>query len=449
MSGTGVPVGRLTRFLHVFPIVAFRGLAGGMPILIGLYIAHRWGLASLGAYTFAASYVAVGLMITDWGCTRWLPRELALVRMTPGAPAHAAATANALRLTITAAFFLVTWLLAAAHILPAESTRFMLELGLLCPITIYSMNGVSDRIVTREIGGIAVAVFIGLTLFAVLAFAGQSLAPGPDGIVLAYVIGRAAEAAVMMRGRRDLYPAAFRHFIATAAALWPFSIQAILAVVYSRLSVFMIEHFRRQDLGLVGAASALQNVLLLFPVSIALLNYPAMTTAAAGGDRRRLRTVIVGSAAACIAALAVAAGALFVARDRIAGLLHIAPQSMPFVMAYAVIAFITVATIIAGVLLQAMRYEKVTARLSFLTIVFALVYQYILIPRFGLWGLVGALAAAEATSAAVFGFVAFGAMRGMGSFQSAKMPLPITPSFKQPAIEDRDAMNGLMPPPYD
>src|SRR5438270_9637295 len=180
VSDMAAPARRLTRFLHVIPIVAFRGLAGGMPILIGLYIAHRWGLASLGAYTFAASYVAVGLMITDWGCTRWLPCELALVRLTPGAPPTAAATANALRLTITVAFLVVTWVLAVAHILPADSTRFALELGLLCPITIYSMNGVSDRIVTREIGGIATAVFIGLALFALLAFGGQSFVPGPD-----------------------------------------------------------------------------------------------------------------------------------------------------------------------------------------------------------------------------------------------------------------------------
>jgi len=439
VSDTPATARRFTRFLHVFPIVAFRGLAGGMPILIGLYIAHRWGLASLGAYTFAASYVAVGLMITDWGCTRWLPRELALVRLTPGAPPTAAATANALRLTITVAFLVVTWVLAVAHILPADSTRFALELGLLCPITIYSMNGVSDRIVTREIGGIATAVFIGLTLFALLAFGGQSFAPGPDGIILAYVIGRAAEAAVVMRGRADLYPVAFRHFVSTAAALWPFSIQAILGVMYSRLSVFMIEHFRRQDLGLVGAASALQNILLLFPVSIALLNYPAMTTAAAHGERQRLRTVLVGSAAASVAALTLAAGALFIARDRVAALLHIPPQLMLLVIAYAGIAYITIAPTLSGVLLQAMRYEKVTARLSFLTVAFALLYQCVLIRRFGLWGLVGAVAAAEATSAAIFGFVAFRAIRGAANLQSVRISFPTSsPSLKQPADAGSD-----------
>jgi O-antigen/teichoic acid export membrane protein len=414
---------RFARFLHVFPIVGFRGLAGGMPILIGLYIAHRWGLAFLGAYTFASSFVAVGLMITDWGCTRWLPRELALVRMTPGARATAAATANGLRLMIAAAFLTVTGCLALAHLLPSESTRFALELGLLCPINIYSMNGVSDRIVTREIGGIAVAVATGLVLFATLAIAGEAMGQGPHTIVLAYVIGRAAEAAVMMIGRRDLYPVAFRHVIPTAFALWPFSIQAILGVIYSRLSVFMIEHFRRQDLGLVGAASALQNILLLFPLSIALLNYPPMTTAAASGDRKRLRMVITRSAAASIAALTLAAAGLFVVRRPLAAALHIPSESMSLVIAYTAVTYVTIATTLAGVVLQAIRQEKLTAQLSFLTVVFALAYQYTFIRWFGLWGLVAALTAAEATSALVFGIVAHRAIRGITALHSGDMPV--------------------------
>lgn len=441
MSDTAVPARRFMRFLHVLPIVAFRGLAGGMPILIGLYIAHRWGLASLGAYTLASSYVAIGLLITDWGCTRWLPRELALVRMTPGSPATAAATANALRLTITAAYLLVTLLLAVAHWMPADSMRFAIELALLLPITIYSINGVSDRVVKREIGGIASAVVLGLVLFALLAFAGESLVSGPDAIILAYVIGRAAEAVVMMRGRRDLYPVSFRHLIPIAAALWPFSIQAILGGTYSRLSVFMIEHFRHQDLGLVGAASALQNVLLLFPVSIALLNYPAMTRAAASGDRQRLRTVLFTSSAMSFAAVTLAAGALYIARDRVAAILHIPEQWMLLVITYAAIAYITSATILAGVLLQAMRQEKVMARLSFVIVGFALIYQYTLIRWFGMWGLVGAIAAAEATSAVILGVAAFRAMRRVGNLHSGTMPLSASsPSLTPPTDADPEVI---------
>lgn len=409
---------RFARFLDVFPVVGFRGLAGGMPILIGLYIARRWGLAALGAYTFAASYVAVGLMITDWGCTRWLPRELALVRMTPGAHPAAVATANGLRLLIAGAFLAGTGCLALAHLFPAESARYALEIGLLCLINVYSVNGVSDRIVKREIGGVTVAVSTGLVVFAAVALAGWMMGQGPHTIVLAYVIGRVAEAALMMTGRGDLYPVAFRHVVPTAAALSPFSIQAILGVVYSRLSVFMIEYFRRQDLGLVGAASALQNILLLFPLSIALLNYPPMSTAAASGDGKRLRRVISMSVGASMAALTLASAGLFIVRHSLASTLHIPSESMPLVIAYIAVAYITVVTTTAGVVLQSVHQEKLTAQLSFVTAALALMYQYFFIRAFGLWGLVGALAAAEATSAILFGLIAYRAIRGITAVHS-------------------------------
>jgi O-antigen/teichoic acid export membrane protein len=148
----------------------------------------------------------------------------------------------------------------------------------------------------------------------------------------------------------------------------------------------------------------------------------------------------VTSAAVSFATLTLAAGALIVARDRVAAILHIPAQSMTFVVAYASIACITIATILAGVLLQAMRQEKVMARLSFLIVGFALIYQYTLIRWFGLWGLVGAIGAAEATSAALFGFVALRAMRGVAKSDSDAMPLSASyPPLTQP-IDDPDVI---------
>lgn len=403
---TAIPQ-RLLRLLHVFPIVAFRGLAGGLPILIGLYIAHRWGLTLLGSYAFASSFVAVGLMIVDWGCTKWLPRELALVRTMAGSEPAAAATANGLRLILALAFLLLTGLLAVTGYFPHEAARFAMELGLLCPITIYSINGVSDRVVKREIGGIAWAVFAGMAIFGVLAVAANHFAPGPHGIVLAYVASRATEALVMMRGRSDLYQVKVRHLLTSAAVLWPFAMHAIIGTFYSRLTVFIVQYHLPQDLGLIGAASALQNVLLLFPVSIALLNYPALTTAASKGEMSRVRAIALASAGTAFVALSAAAVALYAVRNVVASALHIPPQSMPVVMAFAAIAWITIGTTHLPVLLQAMGYEKLMARLAVVTVFIAIVYQYTLIRWLGLWGVVAALACAEATAAIICGVIAW------------------------------------------
>src|SRR5207244_488082 len=114
-------------------------------------------------YTFANSFVAVGLIFVDWGCTRWLPRELALARQQRSG-VTATATANAVRLGLAAAFLLLTLLFNAAGLIPPESARFAFELSLLYPISIFTANGVSDRIVVRQIGGIGKAVTAGLSV---------------------------------------------------------------------------------------------------------------------------------------------------------------------------------------------------------------------------------------------------------------------------------------------
>ena len=43
------------------PLVAFRAASGGMPILLGLFIANRWGLEELAAYTVAAAMIAIAV----------------------------------------------------------------------------------------------------------------------------------------------------------------------------------------------------------------------------------------------------------------------------------------------------------------------------------------------------------------------------------------------------
>ena len=55
-----------------------------MPILLGLFIAHRWGLGELAAYTVANAAITIAQLAVDWGAQRALPRNLAML-----APIHA------------------------------------------------------------------------------------------------------------------------------------------------------------------------------------------------------------------------------------------------------------------------------------------------------------------------------------------------------------------------
>jgi len=195
----GLPA-RIVRMLDVLPVAGFRGLAGGMPILIGLYVGHRWGLATLGAYAFASSFAAVGLVVTDWGCARWLPRELALVAAGKGHH-DAVHTANSLRLMIAAAWILLTFAMSAACMMTRDAALFSGEFAVLYLIAVASTDGVSDLIVARRTWPIAWAVAAGLAVFAVAAFVLNRMAGTAHAIVAAYVMGKAAEALLLIGPR--------------------------------------------------------------------------------------------------------------------------------------------------------------------------------------------------------------------------------------------------------
>jgi O-antigen/teichoic acid export membrane protein len=76
---------------------------------------------------------------------------------------------------------------------------------------------------------------------------------------------------------------------------------------------------------------------------------------------------------------------------------------MPFVVAFAVLAFPGSLSIVAGLVMQARGEERLVSRLSVVTLSLALVYQMAALRAFGLWGIVAAVGAAELTTIAVFG----------------------------------------------
>jgi O-antigen/teichoic acid export membrane protein len=234
---------------------------------------------------------------------------------------------------------------------------------------------------------------------------------GPHAVVLAFLAGKAVEALLLMRGRLALFRIAPRHVFTTAYALWPFSFQSILAVIYSRLSIFIVEHFRHADLGLVGAAIALQNVLLLLPVSIGLLKYPVFTTAAVKGQWHLIRTALFTAVAMSVAGVVTGIAVLFAGRHIISRVLHIAPSSMLFVIVFASISVLSTGAAASGLLLQALGRERTTARLSFVTLAASLFAQFLFVRWLGLWGVTAGIATAEVVSLTLFGTAAFRAFR--------------------------------------
>ena len=387
------------------PLIPFRAAAGGMPIAIGLFLAHRWGRRELAAYTIAHATVLIIVAITDWGATRALPRNLAT--LAEDAAADLFAAVNVLRLGLVGAAVLIAAALGAAGGIDADTALYLAILFPLCPLFIVTTNAVSERVVAGETGAITAAVAAGLLTFAVLGGAVVARGLGAPWFVAAYVAGKMVEASLVASGRWWVLslgaPRGTTSVAAAAAALWPFAAQTILGVIYSRLAVFTVERVTtRAELGVFSVALAFQNACLLIPTSMALTQFPELTREWQEGDNRAVRRILVRYT--IVSALGVLAGAVLLVSlgGRIAAALDVPPAMMPFVVAFALLAFPSSLSIVAGFFLQARGEERLVSRLSVVTLSLALLYQIAALRAFGLWGIVAAVGGAEVTTIAVF-----------------------------------------------
>jgi O-antigen/teichoic acid export membrane protein len=344
--------------------------------------------------------------VTDWGCARWLPRELALVAAGKG-DHDAVHTANSLRLMIAAGWILLTFAMSAAGMMTRDAALFSSEFAALYLIAVASTDGVSDLIVARRTWPIAWAVAAGLAVFAVTAFVLDRMVGNAQAIVAAYVTGKTAEAVLLIGPRFRLLRFSTRHLFRTAGALWPFSLQAILGIVYARLSIFVVQQQRpASDVGLVGAAAALQGVVMLFPSSIALLSFPMLATFAAGDRTAAMLRLVVRAILGSAIGVTIGIVVLASIRTRIVSALHVPTAYIPFILAFLCITYLTIGTTMAGVSLQAIGGERLAANLSFVTLALSIAYQFVLIRRYGVWGVLYGTGAAELTSLVIFSVAA-------------------------------------------
>jgi len=387
----------------VFPLVIFRGATGGFPMVIGLYIAHRWGLRELGAYTVANAFVAVAVNVTDWGCSRLLPRKIALAGRAGAA--SFVAESNGARVILTMAVVVAVIAGASLGLIHRDVLAYTYLLLPLCAVGIFSTNAVSERVVSGEVHQISVAVIAGAIVFIAASVPLTRVFSGNGwGVVAAYLGGKCVETAILLKGRMWVVQTAFAHIARSLIALWPFSIQAILGVIYSRVPIFMIEHFEtRSAVGLVSAGVSIRSVLLLLPASMALLSYPLLSVASRNGDRRRIREITMAYLWVCVAGVLAGLFLLGVFINQICLAIRVPPADGIFIIAFVLAGVSTIGTALVGVALQAFGGEHTAARLSFFTLALAIAFYAIAIDRWGVWGTVWGMVGAELTTLILIG----------------------------------------------
>jgi O-antigen/teichoic acid export membrane protein len=136
---------------------------------------------------------------------------------------------------------------------------------------------------------------------------------------------------------------------------------------------------------------------------LALTQFPELTRRWKDGDGRAVRRILARYTIVSILGALLGAAVMAGMAGRIAAALDVPPSMMPFVIAYAAVAIPGSLSVGVGFLMQARGEERLVSRLSVLTLALALVYQTAALRAFGLWGIVAAVGAAEATTITVFG----------------------------------------------
>ena len=388
--------------LKVGPILLQKGISGGGPLLLGLFIGYRWGVPEMGLFTLAYSVVAIGVVLTDWGCARWLPREMALSIAT-GRPSDLIPASNVIRIATAVAVFVCSLVAVESGLIGKGALGYVLAMGGLYFVSIAATNGLSDRIVRGQEAAIGRAVAAGLVGF-LLAAAGLSLfAPGPLTVTFALVLGRATEAFLLCSS--DCLEARFEWNTITDGwrTLLPFNVQAVLGIFYAKAPVLMMGALAGlHELGTLAAALSIQGTLMLLPVSVALLYYPRLAEAVARRDLRGIRRITWRYLTICGAGLTVGFGVVLVLAPTLLGILHIANRDSAFVLTFVGASYTTIGTSFVGFLLLALGGERSASWLSLLTACTAFALQAALIAALGLWGALVAYIGYETVSVAVF-----------------------------------------------
>ncbi len=388
--------------LRVGPILVQKGLSGGGPLLLGLFIGYRWGVPEMGLFTLAYSVIAIGVVVTDWGCARWLPREMALA-LAVGRPSDLIPASTVIRVVTAVATMVCSVAAVASGLVDHGALGYVLVMGALYFVSIAATNGLSGRIVRGEETAVGRAVAAGLVAFLVAAAGLSLLARGPLAMAFALVLGRATEALLLCSP--GCLEARFDRNAVTDAwrTLLPFNVQAVLGIFYAKAPVLMMGALAGlHELGTLAAALSLQGTLMLLPVSLALLYYPRLVEAVARKDLAGVRRITWRYVTVCGAGLTVAFGVVLVLAPTLLEVLHIANRDAAFVLTFVGASYTTIGTSFAGFLLLALGGERSASWLSLLTACTAFALQAALIALLGVWGALVAYVAYEALSIAVF-----------------------------------------------
>lgn len=370
------------------------------------YLARVLGVGGFGLYTVALAYFAIISSIADFGFNRYLIREVAKERQQAR---ELLSSVLMLRLTLTSVLFAVF----AVFLYSLDPDKIRVSLILLAALAIlpqtiaFTFDGIFVAI--RKLQFSAVALFLHSLLIAVLGVVLIKAGYGVAGAVIALILGQLGYAvllAILLAKVEGLNFSAVRlHIIKQAlTGSLPYGLLGVLGLIYFRIDTIMLSYLKGSfETGIYGAGYKFLEAVILIPGAFSSALFPALAKLHEVDKKEMKRIYFKSLKLMGVIGLVVLIGYITILPQVIKMFLPDYLQAIGVVSILALsVPFIFLAAPGVQVMFSSEKYLKSVIFLSFFTVMFNIVLNFIFIPRFGFIAAAWTTVASDVLSFAVF-----------------------------------------------
>lgn len=387
------------------PLFLHKAAAGGLPFILTPLLGKLIGVYAIGSFIIVYSILLLAVLLADFGCTRFLTRELAIIGGGAEEQTTLVRRANAVRLySFSLVFVLVAVAISQSPYDSSIKTPAVLSL-LGVPAFLFTNSAYSFLLVGNRTVRLGAAAATGLLVTVAGAWISTFFPTyWLTLLVIAIILGKVVEGSILMGGG---VPCGFlfRGTLGIVGRLRPFAIQSYLSLGYARgvMLVFGLM-LAMEDLGAIGVGQALASIGIAFAVTSGSRRYPAIARACKSSDpialRYEVQRHLIGSgvwvtaymvACACLAPYILPAVFGIEGDDPV--------LAVRIVLAAGVLSTLTS---FHGILYYARQQEGLLVKLSFVTMPVELLVSTALVWRHSLIGASLALVINELITIAVF-----------------------------------------------
>ncbi len=385
-------------------LAATQGSVRVLSFGLGVYLARVLGVDNYGLYTYAFAFASYFLLVSDFGLSRYVVRE---VSRDPTTASRTVRRVVGTRYALASLAFAVMLALSLATGGGAGRTVVVCVAGL--ALLLAPLYGTLDAYFNAREAGYVMAAGQVISTVTAVASAGLAASLGAPVAVIALAVALSAAPAVVtyvLLARRDgvawwpvLEPSAWR---ADLASSFPFFVLGFFAVIFFKIDSVMLTWYRgTADTGLYAAAYRLFEGVMILPAVILIVMFPRSARAHVEGTLRR---TYVRVAAVLLLAAALLAPLLALAADPLVRLLYGSAyaDAGPLLRVLAIalpLAFMDTANAIA---LYAHQRVRLAALLAPLTAGSNILMNLYFIPHYGPMGAAVTTVLSEVVSVAIF-----------------------------------------------